>query len=111
MSEVKGKSVRVVWSSLVACPSEMYILRYREIAEESDRYQWRSVKVSSKDTHYTLELQCHKVYQSAVTAKIAGGETPLNHSRWWKVKTGQGNASKSVNIQKSKTVDLALSVY
>ncbi|KAJ7323431.1 hypothetical protein OS493_031628 [Desmophyllum pertusum] len=89
-TEVRGKSVRVVWSSVVACPLEMYTVRYREVLAGFGRSQWLLLDVSSKETNHTLELQCHKVYEVAVTARISSGETPMNHSRWWKVKTGQG---------------------
>lgn len=89
-TEVNGKSVRVVWSSLLACPLKMYTVRYREVLPGYGRSEWISIYVPSKETHRTLELRCHKVYEIAVTAKISSGETPLNHSRWWKLKTGQG---------------------
>ena len=92
-TEVKGKKVRVVWSSLVVCPLERYIVYYREVSTGFSERKWIFVHVSSKDTHHTLELQCQKEYEIAVTAKISSGETPLNYSSWWKVKTGQGNTS------------------
>jgi len=92
-TEVKGKKVRVVWSSLVTCSLEWYNVYYREVLAGFDKIKWRSVNVSSKETHHTLELQCQKEYEIAVTARISSGETPLNHSNWWKVKTGQGTTS------------------
>ena len=85
-TKVKGKKVRVVWSPLLECPLEGYNIYYREVA----KLKWRSVHVSSKESHRTLDLQCQKEYEIAVTARISSGETPLNHSNWWKVKTGQG---------------------
>lgn len=92
-TEVKGKKVRVVWSSLVACPVESYNVYFRKVLPGFGKTKWSSVYVSSKDTHHTLDLQCQKEYEIAVTAKISSGETPFNHSSWWKVKTGQGTTS------------------
>lgn len=92
-TEVKGNKVRVVWSSLVACPLERYKVYYRQVLAGFGRMKWRSVYVSSKQTHHTLDLQCQTEYEIAVTAEISSGETPFNHSSWWKVKTGQGTTS------------------
>ena len=92
-TEVIGKKVRVVWSSLVACPVESYKVYFREVLAGFDKTKWSSVYVSSKETHHTLDLQCQTEYEIAVSAKILIGETPFRHSRWWKVKTGQGTTS------------------
>lgn len=93
-TDIEGKSIRVVWSSLVACPLERYTVRYREVLRIPGfgipSSNWTTVYVSSKETHLTLKLGCHKMYEIAVTAKISGGETLLNHSKWLKIRTGQG---------------------
>ena len=92
-TEVKGNKVRVVWSSLVPCPLERYKVYYRKVLAGFGKKKWRSVYVSSKQTHHTLDLQCQIEYEIAVTAEISSGETPFNQSSWWKVKTGQGTTS------------------
>ena len=98
-TEVKGKKVRVVWSSLLACPLKWYNVYYTEVLAGFGKINWTSVSVSSKETHYTLDLHCHKVYKIVVTATISSGETPLNLSSWWKVKTGQGTTSEITNVE------------
>lgn len=109
-TEVRGKKVRVVWSSLSKfCPVESYKVYFRKVLTRSGKTKWTSVYVSSKETHHTLDLQCQKEYEIAVTAKISSGETPFNHSSWWKVKTGQGTTSWITNVFKCSSTPSAIS--
>jgi len=41
-------------------------------------------------TNHNLQLQCYTEYEITVTAQSANGETPLNQSKLWKIKTGGG---------------------
>lgn len=77
----------VLWSPLADCDVKKYILRYKNEGERKVKTE----QVPAMEFKHTFKLQCHKVYQIAVTARTAVGETPLTPNRWWKVKTGQGN--------------------
>ncbi len=90
ISKVPGKFVTVTWKPLFegACPADKYTVYYREVKSAG----WKSRGVLKNVTQYDLELKCFKEYELAVTATWRrNGETPINNSNHWKVKTGQGN--------------------
>lgn len=96
MDEVPGKFVTVTWNPLFegACPSDKYTLYYKDVKSAA----WKSHDVFKNVTQYDLELECFKEYELAVTATWKGnGETPLNNSNRWRVKTGQGKTKKLNN--------------
>jgi len=62
----------------------MYTVYYREVKAGNTASIWKAVNVSRFADHYTLELECFKEYEVAVTRWGAKSFRP------WKVKTGQG---------------------
>lgn len=90
-NKVKGSTVKVTWKQ-GSCPVQvaMYTVYYREAIRGSNGSRWRAVNVSQFANHYNLKLKCYKEYEITVTAWSEYGETPLNQSKLWKVKTGGG---------------------
>lgn len=89
INKVPGKLVTVTWNPLFegVCPADKYTVYYREVKSA----RWKSRDVFKNVTQYDLELECFKEYELAVTATWRrNGETPINKSTHWKVKTGQG---------------------
>ena len=93
-SRVKGNLVTVFWSSLANCDVKNYALRYKIAGERTEETK----EVPVKENKHIIKLQCHKVYQIAVTAVTVVGGTRLTSSRWWEVKTGQGNYKWPSNV-------------
>ena len=76
------------------CHVFWYLLYYRKVISGVNRGQWNVVNVSQYDaTNYNLQLQCYMEYEITVTAQSANGETPLDQSKLWKVKTEGGKHS------------------
>ena len=71
-----------------------YLIYYREVIREVNTSQWNVVSLSQYNaTNYNLQLQCYREYEITLTAQSANGETPVNQSKLWKVKTGGGKYS------------------
>ena len=69
-----------------------YLIYYRKVISEVNTSKWNVVSLSQYNaTNHNLQLQCYTEYEITVTAQSANGETPLNQSKLWKVKTGRGN--------------------
>ena len=68
-----------------------YLIYYRKVISEVNvnTSKWNVVNLSQYNaTNHNLQLQCYTEYEITVTAQSANGETPLNQSKLWKVKTG-----------------------
>ena len=71
-----------------------YLIYYRKVISEVNTSKWNVVNLSQYNaTNHNLQLQCYMEYEITVTAQSANGETPLNQSKLWKVKTGRGKYS------------------
>ena len=71
-----------------------YLIYYRKGISEVNTSKWNVVNLSQNSaTNHNLQLQCDTEYEITVTAQSANGETPLNQSKLWKVKTGRGKYS------------------
>ena len=71
-----------------------YLIYYRKVISEVNTSKWNVVNLSQYNaTEHNLQLQCYTKYEITVTAQSANGETPLNQSKLWKVKTGRGKYS------------------
>ena len=93
---VKESNVNISWLPAFEgeCQTFWYTVYYRKVTSEGTRGQWISVNVSQPNTtNYNLQLQCYREYEITVTAWSANGETPLNQTELWKVKTRGGKYS------------------
>ena len=71
-----------------------YLIYYRKFISDVNTGLWDVVHVSNA-TNYILQLQCYREYEITMTAQSANGETPLNQSKLWKVKTEGGKYSQN----------------
>ena len=68
-----------------------YLIYYRKVISKVSTSKWNVVNLSQYNaTKHNLQLQCYTEYEITVTAQSANGETPLNQSKLWKIKTGGG---------------------
>ena len=91
--EVKGGSFVFEWEPLLegACPVEQYKVYYREIFTKANKGEWNSVTLNKNATSYILHLHCWKEYEIAVTSLSSFGESLINGSEVWKLRTRGGN--------------------
>ena len=92
--KVAGRNVSITWLPAVKgeCHVFEYLIYHRKVISEVNTGLWDVVHVSQYNaTNYNLQLQCYRQYEITVTAQSANGETPLNQSKLWKVKTEGGN--------------------
>ena len=96
--KVAGRSINVTWLPAFKgeCHNFWYLIYYRKVNSEVNTGQWNVLNVSQYHaTNYNLQLQCYKEYEIIVTAQSANGETPVNQSKLWKVKTEGGKYSQN----------------
>ena len=97
--KVKEPNVNITWLPPTfkgECTLFGYLIYYREVISKVYTSQWNVVKVSQYDaTNYNFQLQCYMEYEITITALGANGETPLNRSKLWKVKTEGGKYSQN----------------
>ena len=86
--EIGGSAVVVTWK---ACAASFFTIYHREVLSGADRSDWKPVNVSGHETSHILRLSCQKEYEIAITAWSSTAETPLNHSKIWRVATLGGN--------------------
>ena len=91
--EVAGTAVVVRWEPPLegACPVMSYNVYYREVISQAVKSKWNTVTVSRNATIHTLQLNCRKEYEIAVTSLNTHGESDLKDSRTWRFKTLGGN--------------------
>jgi len=94
--KVNENNVNITW--VLAFKGEChvfgYLIYYRKVISEVNTRKWNEVNLSQYNaTNHNLQLQCDTEYEITVTAQSANGETPLNQSKLWKVKTGRGKGS------------------
>ena len=97
--KVAGRNVSITWLPVVKgeCPDFWYHIYYRKVISEVNTGLWNVAHVFQYNaTNYNLQLQCYREYEITLTAKSANGETPLNQSKLWKVKTEGGKYSKNL---------------
>ncbi len=85
---MKGSVVEVKWKP---CTASLFTIYHREIFSKTDKSPWNAVNVSGHEIRYDLNLSCRKEYEIAITAWNFTAETPLHHSKIWRVKTLGGN--------------------
>ena len=96
--KVAERNVSITWLPAVKgeCRDLWYLVYYRKVISEVNTGLWDVVHVSQYNaTNYNLQLQCYREYEITVTAQSANGETPLNQSKLWKVKTEGGKYSQN----------------
>jgi len=96
--QVTESNVNITWLPAFKgeCHVFGYLIYYRKVIFEVNTSQWNVVNVSQYNaTNYNLQLQCYMEYEITVTARSANGETPLNQSKLWKVKTEGGKYSQN----------------
>lgn len=96
--KVAGRDVNITWLPAFKgeCYDFWYLIYYRNVISEGYTGLWDVRNVSQYNaTNYNLQLQCYKEYEITVTAQSANGETPLNQSKPFKVKTEGGKYSKN----------------
>jgi len=94
--KVAGRNVSITWLPVVKgeCHVFGYFIYYRKVISEVNTGLWDVVHVSQYNaTNYTVQLQCYREYEMTVTTQIVNGETPLNQTKLWKVKTEAGKYS------------------
>ena len=95
--KVSERNVNITW--LPAFKGECHVfgyllIYYRKVIREVNTSQWNVVSLSQYNaTNYNLQLQCYREYEITVTAQSANGETPVNQSKLWKIKTEGGKYS------------------
>ena len=87
------RNVNITW--MLAFKGEChvfgYLIYFRKVISEVNTSKWNVVNLSQYNaTKHNLQLQCYTEYEITVTAQSANGETPLNQSKLWKIKTGGG---------------------
>ena len=96
--KVTGRNVNITWLPAFKgeCRDFWYHIYYRNVISEVNTGQWNVLNVSQYNvTNYNLQLQCYMEYEITVTAQSANGETPVNQSKLWKVKTEGGKYSQN----------------
>ena len=91
--KVAERNVNITWLPALKgeCHVSGYLVYYREVSSEVNTGQWNVVNVSQYNaTNHNLQLQCYMEYEITVNTQFENGDTPLNHSKLWKVKTGGG---------------------
>ena len=94
--KVAERNVNITWLAVLkgACHVSGYLVYYRKVISEVNTGQWNVVNVSQYNaTNHNLQLQCYTEYEITVTTQSANGDTPLNQSKLWTVKTGGGKYS------------------
>ena len=94
--KVSESNVNITWLPAFKgeCHVFGYLIYYRKVISEVYTSQWNVVSLSQYNaTNYSLQLHCYREYEITVTAQSANGETPVNQSKLWKVKTGGGKYS------------------
>ena len=94
--KVSESNVNITWLPAFKgeCHVFGYLIYYRKVIREVNTSKWNVVSLSQyKATNYNLQLHCYREYEITVTAQSANGETPVNQSKLWKVKTGGGKYS------------------
>ena len=91
--EVAGTAVVVRWEPPLerACPVMSYKVYYGEMFSQVEKVHSNMVNVSRNATSFTLQLNCGKEYEIAVTSLNNHGESDLKDSRTWRFKTPGGN--------------------
>ena len=92
VKEVAGAAVVVRWEPPLegACLIVGYNVYYREDFSQTEESKWKLVNVNRTATSDTLYLDCWKEYEIAVTSLNAAGDSDINESRIWKLRTGKG---------------------
>ena len=102
--KVKEPNVNITWLPTFngECNEFGYLIYYRKVFSEVNTGQWNVVNVSQYNaTNHILKLKCYMEYEITVNTQSANGNTPLNRSKLWKVKTGGGKYSqKNKNFKK-----------
>ena len=96
--EVAERNVNITWLPAFkgVCHVSGYLVYYREVISEVSTGRWNVVNVSQYNaTNHNLQLQCYMEYEITVNTQSANGDTPLNRSKLWKVKTGGGKYSQN----------------
>ena len=95
VKEVAGAMVVVRWEPPLegACPIVGYNVYYREDFSQTKESKWKLVNVNRTAASYTFHLECWKEYEIAVTSFNAAGESDINDSGIWKLRTGKGTNS------------------
>ena len=90
---VTGRFVVVTWEPPLdgACPTVGYTLYYRKVMSLGRKTNWHSIAVNRNYTTYTLQLNCRKEYDVAVTSRSAYKESNFGDSIIWNFKTGGGD--------------------
>jgi len=89
--KVAEGNVSITWLPAGECHDFWYLIYYRKVISEVNTGLWHVVHVPQYNaTNYNITLQCYREYEITVTAQSANGETPLNQTKLWKVKTGGG---------------------
>ena len=94
--KVAKGNVNITWLPTFKgeCHVSGYLVYYREVSSEVSTGQWNVVNVSQYNaTNHNLQLRCYMEYEITVNTQNANGDTPLNRSKLWKVKTGGGKYS------------------
>ena len=92
VKEVGGGTVVVRWEPPWegACPIVGYNVYYREDLVQTEGSKWKLVTINRTAANCTVHLECWKNYEIAVTSLNAAGESDINDSRIWKLRTGKG---------------------
>ena len=80
-----------------ACPVISYNVYYREVISKAKKSSWNMVTVNRNATSFTLQLNCRKKYEVAVTSLNTYGESDFNDSRIWHLNTQGGNVVLSAD--------------
>ena len=94
--KVAERNVNITWLPVLKgeCHVSGYLVYYRKVISEVNTCQWNVINVSRYNaTNHNLELQCYMEYELTVTTQSANGDTPLNQSKLWRVKTEGGKYS------------------
>ena len=94
--KVAERNVNITWFPAYKgeCHVSGYLVYYRKVISKVNTFQWNVVNVSQYNaTNHNLQLQCYMEYEITVNTQSANGDTPLNQSKLWTVKTGGGKYS------------------
>ena len=94
--KVAEGNVNITWLPAFKgeCYVSGYLVYYRKVISKVTTFQWNVVNVSQYNaTNHNLQLQCYMEYEITVNTQSANGDTPLNRSKLWRIKTGGGKYS------------------
>ncbi|XP_078368380.1 uncharacterized protein LOC144652235 [Oculina patagonica] len=94
-----GRIVVVAWEPPLdgACPIVGYTVYYREVMPLKIKGKWHSVTMDRNATSYTLQVNCRKEYDVAVTSRTVNKESTLSDSKIWNFETEGDNDCYAVD--------------